>query len=84
MDIEKQLEFLQRYYDGLVKAIEVARKQGLDTKLAEIRIMVIPHKIRYAYVSRDKKDLEKLKVMLSELEKDIPKTKDKKLEEAQG
>ncbi|MBW2970732.1 hypothetical protein KY320_01075 [Candidatus Woesearchaeota archaeon] len=78
MDVAKQVEFLERYYAGLQKAVVEARKQGLDTKLAELRMMVIPHKIKYVRVSEDKKDLENLKVMLHKLEKEIPKKIDKK------
>lgn len=73
VDIEKQIEFLKRYFDGLKKGVSEARKRGKDTRLAELRIMNIPHKIKYLEVSKSAEDIKKLKILLAKLEKEIPR-----------
>ena len=77
-EMNKQIEFLKDYYEGLKKTIAERRKQGMDTKMAELRMMNIPQKIKYVEVSEDKKDIRKLKVLLSKLEKEIPKSESAK------
>ena len=73
VDINKQIVFLKNYFEGLKKAVSEARKKGLDTRIAELRMMNIPHKIKYLEVSRSKGDVKKLKVLLARLEQEIPK-----------
>ena len=72
-DIEKQIDFLKRYFDGLKKAVSEARKKGLDTRIAELRMMNIPYKIRIVEVTKDKKDINRLKILLSKAEHEIPR-----------
>lgn len=72
-DIDKQIEFLKRYFEGLKKVISKQRKKGLDTKIAELRMMNIPYKIRYLEVSKSKEDIKKLKILLAMVEREIPK-----------
>lgn len=72
-DIEKQVEFLKKYFEGLKKAASEARKKGLDTRLAELRMMNIPHKIKYLETSKSKEDIKKLKVLLAKVEREIPR-----------
>ena len=70
---ERQIEFLKNYFEGLKKLISDSRKKGLDTRIAELRMMNIPLKIRYLEVSKDPKDVIKLKILLAKVEREIPK-----------
>ena len=75
-NLDKQIEFYKKYLEGLNKLIAKARKHGLDTKIAELRMMNIPHKIKYLEVTRDKADAKKVKKLLAKLEREIPRVKE--------
>lgn len=71
--IDRQIEFLSRYFQGLGKLMSKARKNGLDTRIAELRMMNIPHKLKYLEISKSKKDIRKLKILLAKAEREIPR-----------
>ncbi|MFH1398753.1 MAG: hypothetical protein ABIG95_01420 [Candidatus Woesearchaeota archaeon] len=73
MEVEKQIEFLKRYLEGLQKTVSEARKMGLDTKMAELRLIGLENKIKYAEVSLDAQDIRKVKILLARVEQEIPK-----------
>ena len=71
--IERKIDFLRRYFEELQKKVSEARKKGKDTFMADLRMMCIPEKIRYAEISGDKKDIDRVKKMLVKLQNEIPK-----------
>jgi hypothetical protein len=73
---DSQIDFLKRYFEGLQKKSSEARKKGFDMRMAELRLMPIPHKLKYASVSRDIKDLDVVKKLLRDAEKEIPRDQD--------
>lgn len=72
-NIDKQIEFFKKYFEGLKKLIAISRKKGLDTKIAELRMMNIPFKIHYLEITKSKTDAKKVKRLLSLLEREIPR-----------
>lgn len=71
--IDNQIEFLKLYFEGLKNTISEAKKKGLDTRMADLWIMNVPQKIRYLEISKNKEDIQRLKVILAQAEKEIPK-----------
>jgi hypothetical protein len=72
-NIDKQIEFFKKYFEGLKKLITESRKKGLDTKIAELRMMNIPFKIQYLEITKSKADAKKVKRLLALLEREIPR-----------
>ena len=72
-NIDKQIEFFKKYFEGLKKLTTKARKEGLDTKIAELRMMNIPFKIQYLEITKSKADAKKVKRLLALLEREIPR-----------
>lgn len=71
MDTEKEINSLKDELDRLTKALSEARKQGKDTKMAELIIMTAPSKIQYAEISGDSKDIGKARVILSRVKQEV-------------
>lgn len=58
-EISTAIENLKRDVAGFRQRISACRKKGLDTSIAELRVMAIPPKISMADVTKDYKDLQK-------------------------
>jgi hypothetical protein len=71
MDTEKIINALNDELDRLTKAISEARKQGKDAKMAEIMIIGVGQKIKYAEVSEDPKDINRARLLLARTKQEL-------------
>jgi hypothetical protein len=77
MDIEKEIYALNEELDKLTKGISETRKQGKDAKMAEIFIIGLAHKIKYAEISEDQKDIDYVKRQLAKIRFELEHAEEK-------
>ena len=63
--IDLTIENLKEQLNEIKQKISQCRKKGLDTKIAEIKIMAIPSKINMVEITKDFKDIQKINEMLN-------------------
>ena len=63
--IDLTIENLKMQLNEIKQKISQCRKKGLDTKIAELKIMAIPSKIKMAEITRDYKEAQKINNMLN-------------------
>jgi hypothetical protein len=61
----------------MTKEISEARKSGKDMKMAEILIIGISHKIKYAEISGDQKDIDLAKRQLAKVKYEVDNVEEK-------
>lgn len=67
----QQLTVLKEHLQNLKERISQARKQGMDTKLVEIKIVNIQPKIQMAQVTGQKKELRIVSALLGDVEQEM-------------
>jgi hypothetical protein len=77
MDIEKEIYALNDELDRLTKEISETRKQGKDVKMAQILVIGLAHKIRYAEVSEDQKDIDYVKKQFAKIRFELDHAEEK-------
>ncbi len=70
-EIEQSVEKLEEQYKELRQQIAEARKQGKDPLIAELTIRPLESKLKYARVTRNLRDFEKIRTILAEGEKEL-------------
>lgn len=63
--IDLTIENLKIQLNEIRQKISQCRKKGLDTKIAELKMMLIPSKINMAEITRDYKEVQKINNMLN-------------------
>lgn len=71
MDTDEEIDVLNGELDKLTKDISDARKHGKDTKMAEIMLIGLPHKIKYAEISGEAKDISRAKALLARVRQEL-------------
>jgi hypothetical protein len=71
MDVAKEIESLREALDDLKRELTEVRKEGKDTKIAELFIMTIPSKLQYAEVSYDRKDIDNVRKLLEKAKEEL-------------
>ena len=51
--------------------ISLCRKKGMDTKIAELKVMAIPSKIKLLEITKDYKDVQKVNNMINDAKIEI-------------
>lgn len=69
--IDLTIESLKEQLIGLKQRISQLRKKGLDTKIAELKAMAIPPKIKLAEATRDYKDVEKANKLVNDATSEV-------------
>lgn len=69
--IDISIENLKTELRNISLKISECRKAGLDTKIAELKVMNIPYKIQFAEVTKGYKDIEKVNSMLEDVKNEI-------------
>ena len=72
--MELTIENLKEQLNEIKQKISQCRKQGLDTKIAELKIMAIPSKINMVEITKDFKDVQKINEMLNNVRIEIDST----------
>ena len=60
-----EIEKLKEQFSEIKQKISQCRKRGFDTKIAELKAMAIPSKIKMAEATKDSKDIQKINEMLN-------------------
>jgi len=68
-------ERLKADVEELKKALSALRKKGVDTKIADIRVMAVRPKILYAEVTKEDADLEKAVVFMQRAREEVEELK---------
>ena len=69
--IDLSIENLKEQLNELKQKISQLRKKGMNMKLADIRLMSIPSKIKMAEITKDYKDVQKINLMLKDAREEI-------------
>lgn len=69
--IDLNIENLKLQLDDVKQRISLCRKAGLDTKIVELKVMVIPSKIEMVEITKDFKDMQKISSMLNDAKNEI-------------
>ena len=69
--IDLSIENLKEQLNELKQKISQLRKKGMNMKLADIRLMSIPSKIKMAEITKDYKDVQKINIMLNDARQEI-------------
>ena len=69
--IDLAIENLKGQLNEARQKISQSRKKGLDTKIAEIKLMAIPSKIKMVEITKDFKDVQKIIEMLNNVKIEI-------------
>ncbi|MEK6946666.1 MAG: hypothetical protein AABX32_03580 [Nanoarchaeota archaeon] len=64
--IDLTVENLKQELNQIKDKISQCRKKGMDTKIAELKIMAIPSKIKMLEVTKDFKDVQKIAKLLND------------------
>ena len=81
--IEVELSKLRQKLIEIKARISQCRKKGINPKLVELRITNIPSKIKYAEVTEDFKDVEKINALVIEAEAEIKYTEENKMKDGE-
>ena len=68
------IESLKEQLNDIKAKISICRKKGMDTKVAELKIMAVPSKIKMIEVTKDYKDVQKVSSMLDNARAEIEST----------
>ena len=71
------LESIKAQVDNLKKSISSLRKSGKDVEIVSLKMLDVPYKIKVVEATKDPKDLNKLKDMILDIEKEIEEAKNK-------
>ena len=69
--VDLAIENLKMELNNVKLKLSECRKNGLDTKIAELKIMNIAPKINFAEVTKSYKDIEKINNMLNDAKMEI-------------
>ena len=69
--VNEYTEGLTKLYESLRKKLSDLRKTGADVKIAELKLGNIPSKIKYADITEERKDFQKVKYLLDEAEDEL-------------
>lgn len=69
--IDLTIENLKLQLSDIKQKTSQCRKKGLDTKIAELKIMLIPSKIKMAEITRDYKEVQKINNMLNDAKAEL-------------
>ncbi|MBI2646844.1 hypothetical protein HYW99_00015 [Candidatus Woesearchaeota archaeon] len=69
--IDLTIENLKIQLNEIKQKISQCRKKGLDTKIAELKMMLIPSKIKMAEITRDYKEVQKINNMLNDAKAEL-------------
>jgi hypothetical protein len=69
--IDIAIENLKTGLNDIKLKISEYRKIGLDTKIAELKVMNLPYKIKLAETTKSYKDIEKVNSMLEDVKNEI-------------
>ena len=69
--IDLTIESLKEKLNEIRLKVSECRKKGFYTKIAEIKLMAIPSKIKMVEITRDYKDLQKITSMLDDARNEI-------------
>lgn len=68
---EDPIKKLEAYHSDVRARTSRLRKKGVDTRMAELRLMNVKSKIDYARASMDKRDMEKVMEILNKVEGEL-------------
>ena len=74
--IDKSIENLKTELRNVSLKLSELRKSGVDTKIAELKVMNIPFKIKLVEETKNYKDIEKINIMLEDVKSEISSTVD--------
>ena len=77
--IDLTIENLKEQLNEIKQKISQCRKRGLDTKIAELKIMAIPSKIKMVEITRDYKEVQKINNMLNDAKAELENIKKESL-----
>ena len=69
--IDLTIENLKEQLNEIKQRISQCRKKGLDTKIAELKMMLIPSKINMVEITRDYKEVQKINNMLNDAKAEL-------------
>ena len=69
--IDLTIENLKMQLNEIKQKISLCRKRGLDTKIAELKMMLIPSKIKMIEITRDYKEVQKINNMLNDAKAEL-------------
>ncbi len=69
--IDLAIESLKEQLNDIKQKISQCRKKGLDTKIAEIKIINIPSKIKMLETTKNYKDIQKISKLLNSAKAEI-------------
>jgi hypothetical protein len=67
----EETEIMRKHLQTLRERISHSRKEGMDTKIVEIKLMNVTPKIMMAQATRQKKDLDQVAGLLAEVEREM-------------
>jgi hypothetical protein len=76
MNTEQEIATMKEELEELKRDLAEARKLGKDTKIAELIVMAIPSKLRYAEITGERKDIGKVKSLLKNARDEIESAED--------
>jgi hypothetical protein len=75
------IESLRTELDSVRLKISDYRKRGFDTKIAELKVMNLPYKIKFAEASQSIIDIEKANVILSSVNEELKEIENQSTED---
>lgn len=69
--IDLTIEDLKMQLNEIKQRISQFRRRGLDTKIAELKVILIPSKIRIVELTREYKDVQKISNMLNDAKAEL-------------
>ena len=70
-DIDKEIENLKADLNNLKLKLSECRKNGSDTKIAELKLMNVPFKIKLVEATQSYKDIDMVKKMLEDVKREL-------------
>ncbi len=71
------LEELKWEYSKIREDLAAFRKKDKDVKIAELKAMFIPSKIKYAEITKAQKDIDKIEVFIKEVQNELSEVAEK-------
>lgn len=69
--IDLSIENLKEQLAEIKQKISLLRRKGIDMRIADLRLMSLPSKIKMAEITKDYKDVQKINSMLDSARDDI-------------
>ena len=70
-EFHRSIESLRTQVEAMKKTISSLRKSGKDVEIAYLKALDLPYQIKIYEATKDPKDLNKLKDMISDAQKEI-------------